>query len=494
MKLLLFTPTVLNSAIGRMAKIVVQALVNNGHEITVVRSESIELMQLESHAYPCTLVAWNDQKTIAKLAKEADSVIYQIGDNFQLHVGCIEWLHKLPGVVCLHDYFLGNLFWGWSQKRSHKNNAALLKQLYGNNTDGYFDFTTAESFIEGTYQSMPMTEWVVSMARAVIVHSGWDLERIRSVCSGPTRVVSLAYDKPTPEASSADREPLTEDFVVLTIGHINPNKRVESVIRAIAASHALCSRTLYRLVGPIEPDKAEELSSLAQDLGIRLQISGEVDDQTLACAISQADVMCCLRWPSLEAASASTIEAMLYAKPTIVTDTGFYRELPDDCVIKISPEHELDELRVALETLSKDPDASTALGQRAERYAAATFSAQQYAESLIAMVDKTRQQHIVRAAFDKSIETVQRWGAHPTDAYALLNSDSLKIFNLDPDGFHAPHSRVLHPIGNEKCGLFRKAVSYLYNAVLSRPELNNRLRAAVSSAPRLKRFIRSFLP
>lgn len=494
MKLLLFTPTSINSAIGRMAKIVVQALVNNGHEVTVVRSESIELMPLESHVYPCPVIAWNEQKAVARLAKESDGVIYQIGNNFQFHIGCIEWMYKMPGIVCLHDYFLGSLFWGWSQTRSRTSNDALLKRLYGHTSAGYFEYSTAESFIAGTHKTMPMTEWVASMAQAVIVHSGWDLERIRSACSGPTRVVSLAYDKPTPEAGCADGETLTEDFVILTIGHINPNKRVESVIRAIAASHALRPRALYRLVGQIETDKAAELSSLSQALGVRLQISGEVDDQTLACAISQADVMCCLRWPSLEAASASTIEAMLYAKPTIVTDTGFYRELPDDCVIKISPGQELDELRAALETLIKDPDASKALGQRAETYAAATFSPQHYAESLIAVVDETRQQHIVRDAFEKSIETVQRWGATRTDAYALLNSDSLKIFNLYPDGFRAPRSGLLNPIGSEKCGLFRRVVSYLYTATLSRPELYNRLRAAVRSTPRLKRFIRRFLP
>jgi glycosyltransferase involved in cell wall biosynthesis len=382
MKLLFFTPTVSNSAIGRMAKIVVRDLVNNGHEVTVVRSESIELMPLETHIFPCPVIAWNERKTITKTAKEADGVVYQIGDNFQLHMGCIEWLHQLPGVICLHDYFLGNLFWGWSQNRSREDINAVLKRLYGNNINGYFDYTTAEAFIEGTHRTMPMTEWVASMGQAVIVHSGWDIGRVISACSGPARVVPLAYDKPLHDASTANGEPSGDDFVVLTIGHINSNKRAESVIKAIGGSHSLRERTLYRLVGQIEQEKADNLTSLARSLGVRLQISGKVDDQTLACAISQADIVCCLRWPSLEAASASTIEAMLYAKPVIVTNTGFYSELPDDCVVKISPEHELDELKAALETLGNDPKSRQMQGQRAEEYASATFSAQQYAESL----------------------------------------------------------------------------------------------------------------
>ena len=128
---------------------------------------------------------------------------------------------------------------------------------------------------------------------------------------------------------TAVKGPVDERFRVLTIGHVNTNKRAEAVIRAIGASSVLRERTVYRLVGAIRPEIADKLARLARETGVNITISGEVDDESMVDAIRQADVVSCLRWPALEAASASTIEALLYGKSTIVTDTGFYSEIPD---------------------------------------------------------------------------------------------------------------------------------------------------------------------
>lgn len=85
----------------------------------------------------------------------------------------------------------------------------------------------------------------------------------------------------------------------------------------------------YRLIGAVEPEVMSSLSALAARLGVNLVISGEVDDNELERAFTESDVISCLRWPALEAASASAIEVlMLYGKAVIVTDTGFYADIP----------------------------------------------------------------------------------------------------------------------------------------------------------------------
>ena len=188
-------------------------------------------------------------------------------------------------------------------------------------------------------------------------------------------------------------------MLILIIGRVNANKRIDSVLRAIGTSPQLQNTAILRLVGHIESNVQARLSALAHSLGVRLLISGEVDDATLAHAIERSDVVCCLRFPPLEAASASTIEAMLYGKAVIVTDTGFYRELPDDCVCKVRPDHEVGDLQETLVFLSQNPAERSALGRRAAQWATPTFSPRLYADRLVDFTLRaTRTQPVIEAS------------------------------------------------------------------------------------------------
>lgn len=228
---------------------------------------------------------------------------------------------------------------------------ASLRAWYGNAAAAsYFCHPNSDAFIAGTCDTAPMTEWIGAMALGVIMHSNWAVERLQNACPGAMYVVPLPYDAPALPRTRGTLDPL--NFRVLTVGHVNPNKRVPSVIAAIGNSPELCAHAVYRLVvGSIHCATVLGLSSQARNCQVKLVISDRLDDAALATAIDQADVIACLRWPSLEAASASAIEAMLYGKPVIVTDVNFYSEIPEDCVIKIDPADEVPALQRALEML-----------------------------------------------------------------------------------------------------------------------------------------------
>jgi len=302
MNLVIFTPAIKTSAIGRMAALVTRALAGQGHELTVVRTENEALLHRETHDFGVTVLPWNDSARLREVVQRADTYIYQIGNNYEFHQGGLHWLPSLPGLVCLHDFYLCNLFYGWAQSR-RADADAILWTWYGDDiASRFFGFANSEAFIENTRDVSPMTEWICSMAQGVITHSDWGCERVLNSCPGPVRVVPLAYDAPGASTSgNRSRHADNESLWILTIGHINPNKRVESVIRAIGDSLLLRQRVTYRLVGHVEPEVANSLSMLAGSLGVRLVISGEVDDVTLSQAIATSDVISCLRWPSLEA-------------------------------------------------------------------------------------------------------------------------------------------------------------------------------------------------
>lgn len=413
MKILFFTPIKVASAIGRVSKLIVEQLLLLGHEVVVIRSEDSAEFGGATHPFSCEIVNWNERKRVERLAAQSELVIYQIGNHYPYHRGCLEWLPVAPGVISLHDNFLGHLFWSWSERMGRDKANAVLSGIYGEKTaQSFFNHSSAEAFLEFASQFAPMTEWIAAMGTAVIVHSSWAMERIARSCRGPSEVVALPYDAPYLERT--EPKALIEEsdrLIVLTIGHVNPNKRYSSIIKAIGESALLRDRVSFRIVGPAESHTIQELTALAGQLGVQLTMTGPVGDEELATEIQNADIMCCLRWPALEAASASTIEAMLFGKAVIVTDTGFYRDLPSDSVMKVIPEREIPDLRTCLEGLVEGREIRVALGEVARNYAAKTFRADTYAAAIVQMNHRILQSHVVAGAARQVVSTLVRWGS-----------------------------------------------------------------------------------
>jgi glycosyltransferase involved in cell wall biosynthesis len=152
----------------------------------------------------------------------------------------------------------------------------------------------------------------------------------------------------------------------------------------MAGSTVLRSRCEYNIVGPVKASYRAELQALIAESGLQdaVHVHGEVSDFELHWRFVEADILSCLRWPPLEGASGSCIEAMSYGKAILVTDTGFYSSLPSDCVLKVSLAHEDHDLADHLERLAMDVDERDALGKRAQDWARQEHSPETYAERI----------------------------------------------------------------------------------------------------------------
>lgn len=429
MKLVIFTPVLQASAIGRMARLVVKALCGMGHGVTVVRTELAECSSGEVLDFGVPVLNWADDSAVRGASANADSLVYQIGDNFAYHAGGVGWLERLSGIVCMHDFFLGHLFCGWARSDTQRA-TAVLERCYGDEAARtFFRHASSPQFIDATHQTAPMTEWIAQQARAVISHSGWGMDRVLTACQGPVRVVPLAYEAPlVAEVVSQHSERLQ----VLTVGHVNPNKRAEQVIRALGADKRLRGATSYTLAGAVQPEMRRRLEALAQTLGVDLSVRGEVTGAELGRLLSQADVVCCLRKPTLESASASTIEAMLSGCTVVVEDVGFYAELPDEYVRKIRPEHEEEDLRKVLLTLVNERRDGKQRNERAAAWARQTFSAENYAHQLVELVQASQKAMRVSETMQAYASLLNRWGENESLLTLLPTLEPLKIFEVSP--------------------------------------------------------------
>ncbi|MFI4957437.1 MAG: glycosyltransferase family 4 protein [Gammaproteobacteria bacterium] len=382
MKFMIFTPAALTSAIGRMAFIVSQALIAGGHEVNHVRTECNDLIDTPTHPFNGSCIPWTDIDAVAALSHRTDIVIYHIGNNPAYHIGGLSWIPHLPGIICLHDFFVGSLFFELA-KGNHEYAADIIMAWYGEPIpDGYWTYNDADNLVNDTKDTLPMTEWICSYATAVMTHSCWAIDRVLASCPGPVQVAALPISISKTDCHFAAPK-LNTLFNVLTVGDVNNNKRIDKVIQAIGSSSLLRSKTIYRVAGNIDVEKREKLTQLANSLQVTLVLLGKVDDATLNYLFEEADVVTCLRWPCIESASASLIEALLHEKATIVTHSGCYSELPDDYVIKINIQNEHSDLVAALEFLHGNPEKRRAMGKNAAVWAKTAFSATHYANELV---------------------------------------------------------------------------------------------------------------
>ena len=114
---------------------------------------------------------------------------------------------------------------------------------------------------------------------------------------------------------------------------------------------------------------------------------------------------------------------------SLFSSTGFYRELPDDCVIKINPEDELCSIQSALELLYEDSVLRDAVAIDGQLCARRTFTVENYVQKLVECALLSKKAHPVIAAAEYFAGVMRAWGA--TDAVVTMDNtvNPLLIFN-----------------------------------------------------------------
>jgi glycosyltransferase involved in cell wall biosynthesis len=393
MKIVWVTPYNTRSGIARFSRRVAEGLSNAGHEVTIVRSEAAEELLNGADVLPGTgteVVRWDKVFYEPDFWSSCDAVVHNIGNNYLFHAGTIELLQRFPGVVIVHDYFLLDLFQGWcAASGSRALGDRTLEDLYGEGAAlRLHTIDGGPGFREYASEHFPMTEWIGRLAYGAVAHSSFYADRLRLSCGGPVAVMPLACNALSDFQPLAGREQ-TSDVTVLTIGDVNQNTRVESVIRAIGSSDVLRERCRCHVVGLVTDQERERLKAVARAVSFQnLRITSEVSDRILRAEIEAADLICCLRWPVFDGGSASAGEAMLSGRPVIVTDAGSHRDLPDDLVFKVDPQRELDALTSQLTRLALDPALRVAVGAQAAAWAKAAFSVDSYVARLVPLLEE----------------------------------------------------------------------------------------------------------
>jgi glycosyltransferase involved in cell wall biosynthesis len=141
-------------------------------------------------------------------------------------------------------------------------------------------------------------------------------------------------------------------------GHLNESKRIEELLAAFARLRERRPGARLLLVGSL----AARLDRLELPEGVVRRDYVPEDD--LWSLMAACDAIVSLRSPTMGETSGSAIRALSLGKPLIVSDVGWFSELPEDAVVKVPvDEQEEDTLLAALEVLS-DPAVRVEMGVR----------------------------------------------------------------------------------------------------------------------------------
>ncbi|HYW47748.1 MAG TPA: glycosyltransferase [Bryobacteraceae bacterium] len=387
MKIAWFTPLSKKSAIARASAGIVTELAKLA-DVNLIHFENGDVRDASVPVKRFASAAAVDERTL----NHYDLAIYNFGNHLPFHREIFLVSRRHPGICILHDFVMHHFFaaYYFEDQRNPAAYSLLMERLYGEEGTA-----AAQRVLSGRGPRLwetdevvrfPLFEEVIRGAAGVVAHSGFLKKHVEACFAGPVRRISLPYDadRSAPHLSRGDLGLEDHQVLIVTVGHVNPNKRIEAVIDALGRLGPATGRVVYAILGPCSPEYQEALNAAVRRNHLErvVRFLGQVPDDVLHAYLSHAGICINLRYPVTEGASASVIEEMLFGKPVIVTDTGFYSELMDGSVIKIHPERE-SELHIDLARLLEDQALRENVGAAARFYAESEFRADRYAREIL---------------------------------------------------------------------------------------------------------------
>lgn len=389
MKVAWFTPFNIESAIGRYSKFAVEAL-SKYVDVDIFSFQNSNLHDTNQK------IVYYDQKSVCEKLENYDIAVYNIGDCAEYHSDIYEVLQKHPGVVIDHDICLFNFMWGyWINYRSDPAGLVkLLEKTYGkDDAERIWKLSNIPGGLSTLdLRTYSLAESIGNNALGIIVHSNYHKSYVEKFYKGDIGVV--AHLDTNDELSELDYSINFTGYSgnkihILTVGNVNENKRIHSLIQVLGENENLAKYFDYTIVGSksnIHYCKYLQRIIKQYRLENQVKLVGFVSHKELAHYYHKADLISNLRFPAYEGASGSIVEQMSIGKACIVSDTGVYSELNDDSVLKISPEKEEQDLKRVLNMILLDRSIIEKTSENAKAYAEKYLDRDLYARKVYAFL------------------------------------------------------------------------------------------------------------
>ena len=269
---------------------------------------------------------------------DADVAIYHVGNDPDAHGWIVDALRRRPGVVVLHDFVIHHLVAGLTIGR-HDGHAYLAAMEREAGVPGrLLGYGVLEGRVPPLWEvrpeEFPLAGEVLDRATSVIVHSRYVETLVREHgYDGPLhRVAHPAWPVPVRRARARRRRAAHRE--------LRAHQREQARAAAADGVRRVCgARGTARacsLVGSESPgfDLAGRIERTGlDDAGVIRE--PYVEEERLWALMAACDAIVLLRAPTMGETSGAAIRALSLGKPLVVSDVGWFAELPDEVAIKI---------------------------------------------------------------------------------------------------------------------------------------------------------------
>lgn len=325
-----------------------------------------------------------DTNWFERNALNYDRILYCVG-NSPFHAHMFPLMLRFPGVVILHDIFLGNLV-EWMARTRPPGDEFDLELYRSHGLEGLS--LKARDGIGAVIERFQLNGGVFRNALGVIVHSAHAADLVKAAY-GVIAEESLAAGQslraeeileivphlraPLKTASREDARArldiAPDDFVVVSFGLVTRHKLGRLLCEAwrLAGLQDDASCRLV-FVGEIDDDYGENLRDAAASVSANIVFTDHASSGLYAAYGAAADAAVQLREHSRGETSGALLDGMAAGLPVICNAHGSFREIPEDCVLMLDESPRVDDLAEKLSWLFHNRGRSRLIGDRARAY------------------------------------------------------------------------------------------------------------------------------
>ena len=312
-----------------------------------------------------------------KLKNGYDIALYNMGNN-QLHEYIFDTLLKSPGISILHDIYLHGFLWNISMARENAwRYIDEWRYCYG----GRGVQIANAAIASGDYPEFEytLTKRIIENSLGVVCHSDFGVSRIFGEGANATITKinqPFTISEDLLDLKLRDKEALKINLglrgrfpIITSFGFIIAHKRYPVLLKAFKLFLNRYPKATLLLVG----EDAMGIQGMVSDLGLSEAVitTGYVPHSRLLDYLAVSDFCVNLRHPTAGETSRSVLQIMAAEKPVIVSNVGWFQEIPDRCCLKLDVDSDEEDILVEyMDLLASNERVKESIGKSAQAYVA----------------------------------------------------------------------------------------------------------------------------
>ena len=309
---------------------------------------------------------------------------YNIGNDSRFHQAIGQVSRRCPGFSVMHDVLLHDSVAHDHKVRNDRDGyLEVMRSLYGKrgrrDAELHWSGALSLSQMARLYSCAP---FLVNASLGAIVHS----QAAERVLAREVDVPLIRLPLPFPAREAPHPHDAPPPWKLIVFGFLGTNRCLDQSLTALA--RLADPRFHLHIYGDVEDRTALHAAIESLALASQVTVHGFVPEVELDRALDSAHLALNLRYPTKGEASYSQLRIWRHGLPSLVTQTGWYAELPAGTVSFVRPRFLVEDLCAHLRTYAAAPANYVATGLRGYDYFADHHSPRGYAVRIAALADQ----------------------------------------------------------------------------------------------------------